>query len=237
MKKLDILAAVLLVVGGLNWGLVGAGGPDLVALIFGAGSALARIVYLLVGLAAVYQAFSWKAIQRRWLHGAAAFGAAALLGLVLVTPLHAQSPEKPGTIVETAVAAGQFNTLVTAVKSAGLVETLNSKGPFTVFAPTDDAFGKLPEGTVPGLLKDKPALTSVLTYHVVAGRMTAADLQKRADQDGYLTLKTVQGSDLKLHLGKGKVHVGDKWATVVAADIPASNGVIHVIDGVLLPGK
>ncbi len=239
MKKLDILAAVLLVIGGLNWGLIGAGGPDVVGALFGTGSALSRVVYLLVGVSAVWQVFQWKAIQQRWMRRAPAMAAAALLALVAVTPAQAQMPDMapPGTIVETAVGAGQFNTLVTAVTAAGLVETLNSAGPFTVFAPTDSAFAKLPEGTLAGLLQDKAALTSVLTYHVVAGRLTAADLKTRADKDGYVTLKTVQGSDLRIHLAGDKVHVGDKSANVIAADVPASNGIIHVIDAVLLPPK
>lgn len=138
-------------------------------------------------------------------------------------------------IVETAVAAGQFKTLATALEAAGLVATLQQPGPFTVFAPTDAAFGKLPEGTVPGLLKDKAKLTAVLTYHVVPGRITAADLAKQADKEGYVTLKTVQGSNLKVHLAGKAVHVGDKNANVTGADGNASNGVIHVIDAVLLP--
>jgi uncharacterized surface protein with fasciclin (FAS1) repeats len=104
-----------------------------------------------------------------------------------------------------------------------------------VFAPTDAAFGMLPEGTVPALLKDKTKLTSVLTYHVVPGLITAKDLKARADKNGYVTLKTVQGADLRIHLAGSTVHVGDKSAKVAAADVFANNGVIHVIDAVLLP--
>jgi uncharacterized surface protein with fasciclin (FAS1) repeats len=129
-------------------------------------------------------------------------------------------------IVDTAVAAGSFKTLVTAVKAAGLVDTLKSKGPFTVFAPTDDAFAKLPKGTVEGLLKDIPKLKAVLTYHVVAGKVMAADVVKLK------SAKTVQGQEVKIDASKG-VKVND--ATVIKADILTDNGVIHVIDKVLLP--
>ncbi|MDQ3137688.1 MAG: fasciclin domain-containing protein [Gemmatimonadota bacterium] len=149
----------------------------------------------------------------------------------------AEKAMEPGTIVETAVAAGQFNTLAAALQAADLVTTLSGAGPFTVFAPTDSAFEKLPEGTVAGLLNDKAKLTSILTYHVVVGRISAADLKPRADKDGYVSLKTVQGGNLRIHLAGAKVHVGEKFANVTAADVAASNGVIHVIDAVLLPGK
>jgi uncharacterized surface protein with fasciclin (FAS1) repeats len=134
-------------------------------------------------------------------------------------------------IVDTAVAAGNFKTLVTAVKAAGLVDTLKGKGPFTVFAPTDDAFAKLPKGTVEGLLKDVPKLTSVLTYHVVAGKIMAADLVKLK------TAKTVQGQDVKIDASKWHMHKNAKVndANIIKTDIVADNGVIHVIDKVLLP--
>jgi len=243
MKKLDVAAAVLLVIGGLNWGLIGLGGPDIVATLFGQASGLSRTVYLLVGLSAVWQALQWKAIQVRWLSRprAAVAAAAAALALIAVSPLQAQlAAEKsmePGTIVETAVAAGPFKTLAAALQAADLVTALSGAGPFTVFAPTDSAFAKLPAGTVPALLEDKAKLTSILTYHVVAGRISAADLKARADKDGYVTLKTLQGGDLRIHLAGSKVHVGEKFANVTAADVAASNGVIHVIDAVLLPGK
>jgi uncharacterized surface protein with fasciclin (FAS1) repeats/uncharacterized membrane protein YuzA (DUF378 family) len=239
MKKLDILAAVLLVIGGVNWGLIAVGGPDLVATLFGPGSALSRVVYGLVGLSAVWQALQWKGIQRRWLAGPQGAMAAVALVLLAAGSLQAQSaPDKsaePGNIVETAVRAGQFTTLATALETAGLIPTLSGKGPFTVFAPTDAAFGKLPEGTIPALLKDKTKLAAILTYHVVPGMITAKDLKARADKDGYVTLKTVQGADLRIHLAGSAVHVGEKMANVAAADVPASNGVIHVIDAVLLP--
>ena len=129
-------------------------------------------------------------------------------------------------IVDTAVSAGQFKTLVTAVKEASLVDTLKGKGPFTVFAPTDEAFAKLPPGTVDALLKDKQKLTAVLTYHVVPGKVMAADVKPG-------TLKTVQGQPLTVSSRNGNVMVDN--ARVVKADISASNGVIHVIDTVVLP--
>ena len=130
------------------------------------------------------------------------------------------------TIVQTAVDAGIFKTLVTAVQTAGLVETLNGKGPFTVFAPTDEAFSKLPKGTVEGLLKDKDALTKILTYHVVSGKVMAQDVM------GMKTAKTVQGGMLSIDSMDG-VMVNN--AKVIKADIECSNGVIHVIDTVLIP--
>ena len=134
-------------------------------------------------------------------------------------------------IIDTAVAAGSFNTLVTAVKAAGLVDTLKSKGPFTVFAPNDDAFAKLPKGTVEGLLKDIPKLKAVLTYHVVSGKVMAADVTKLK------TAKTVQGQDIKIDASKWHLHKNPKIndANVIKLDVVADNGVIHVIDKVLLP--
>jgi uncharacterized surface protein with fasciclin (FAS1) repeats len=129
-------------------------------------------------------------------------------------------------IVETAVASDQFKTLVAAVTAAGLVDTLQGTGPFTVFAPTDAAFAKLPVGTVEGLLKDLPKLKSVLTYHVVSGKVLAKDVA------GVKTAMTVQGGNLRVDASHG-VQIND--AKVTQADIEASNGVIHVIDTVLLP--
>ncbi|MCB1570221.1 MAG: fasciclin domain-containing protein [Xanthomonadales bacterium] len=130
-------------------------------------------------------------------------------------------------IVDTAVAAGSFKTLATALEAAGLVDTLKGPGPFTVFAPTDAAFAKLPAGTVEGLLKDKPKLTAILTYHVVPGNVKAADVVKLD------SAKTVNGQSVAIKVVDGKVIVDN--ATVTTADIEASNGVIHVIDTVLLP--
>src|SRR5690242_2357741 len=132
-------------------------------------------------------------------------------------------------IVQVAVEAGSFNTLVAAVKAAGLVETLSGPGPFTVFAPTDAAFEKLPAGTVTALLADKEKLTAILTYHVVNGEIMAADIVKT---NGAMP-KTVNGLPLDVTVKGGKVYVNG--ANVVTADLQASNGVIHVIDAVLLP--
>jgi uncharacterized surface protein with fasciclin (FAS1) repeats len=130
-------------------------------------------------------------------------------------------------IVDTAVAAGSFETLVTAVKAAGLVETLKGEGPFTVFAPTDEAFAKLPEGTIEALLKDKEKLSAILTYHVVAGKVMAADVVKLS------SAKTVQGQEVAIKAGSEGVMVDN--AKVIKTDIETSNGVIHVIDTVILP--
>jgi len=128
-------------------------------------------------------------------------------------------------IVDTAVAAGQFKTLATALQAAGLVETLKGKGPFTVFAPTDEAFAKIPKADLDALLKDKAKLTAVLTYHVVPGKVMAKDVKAGK-------VKTVQGSELTVAT-MGGVTVDN--AKVIKTDIAASNGVIHVIDTVVLP--
>lgn len=140
-----------------------------------------------------------------------------------------QTRQEAGNIVEVASENGSFRTLVKAVQAAGLVETLSGEGPFTVFAPTDEAFYKLPEGTLEQLLANKERLTEVLTYHVVPGRLTAAEVQ------GIDSAETVAGGPLSIRTEYGSVKVGD--ATVVQADVMASNGVIHVIDSVLLPGQ
>jgi len=138
------------------------------------------------------------------------------------------STAKSNTIVDVASGNKSFTTLVTAVKAAGLVETLSSKGPFTVFAPTDAAFKALPKGTLEMLLKpeNKAKLVKVLTYHVVAGKVLAKDVKTG-------TVKTVEGATFAVKVDGGKVMVNG--ATVTSTDIPASNGVIHVIDQVLLP--
>ena len=132
-------------------------------------------------------------------------------------------------IVDTAVAAGSFKTLATALTTAELIDTLKGKGPFTVFAPTDEAFEKLPEGTVADLLKpeNKDKLVGILTYHVVSGKVMAADVVKLKKA------KSVQGSDIRIKVKDGKVKVDG--ANVVKTDIECSNGVIHVIDAVILP--
>lgn len=130
-------------------------------------------------------------------------------------------------IVELAVSAGSFQTLVTAVQAAGLVDTLKSPGPFTVFAPTDDAFAKLPPGTVQTLVQNIPQLTRILTYHVVPGKLMAADIAKLN------SLTSVEGSEIKVDTSDG---FEVKNATVIAPDIEADNGVIHAIDTVILMG-
>ena len=152
--------------------------------------------------------------------------AAALLARVAL-PAHAYAADKD--IVATAVAAGQFKTLAQALDAAGLVSTLEGPGPFTVFAPTDDAFAKLPAGTLQNLLKpeNKAQLVAILTYHVVPGRVMASDVVKAHE------LKTVEGQPLEIKTSGGAVMVDG--ATVTATDIAASNGVIHVIDHVVLP--
>ena len=159
------------------------------------------------------------------------FATLAILAL-LATPAFAGSHGKKAAkamdadIVDTAIAAGSFETLVAAIKAAGLVDTLKGDGPFTVFAPTDEAFAKLPAGTVEGLLADKEALIKVLTYHVVAGKVMAADVA------GLSSAKTVQGQSIKIATKNG-VQVDN--ANVIKTDIVTSNGVIHVIDTVILP--
>ena len=132
-------------------------------------------------------------------------------------------------IVQVAAENGNFNTLVAAVKAAGLVETLSGPGPFTVFAPSDAAFAKLPEGTVAGLIADKEKLTAILTYHVLSGRVVASDITRTNGA----TPTTVNGEKLDIEVRNGKVFVNQ--AQVTTSDVAASNGVIHVIDGVLMP--
>lgn len=147
--------------------------------------------------------------------------------LFFATAAFAAAPQ--ADIVDTAVAAGSFNTLVAAVKAAGLADTLKSAGPFTVFAPTDAAFAKLPPGTLQDLLKpeNKAKLAAILTYHVVPGQVMAADVMKMMDA------KTVNGQEVMIKAGNGSVMIND--AKVAKADILCTNGVIHVIDTVLLP--
>ncbi|MGD6933081.1 MAG: fasciclin domain-containing protein [Candidatus Bathyarchaeia archaeon] len=130
----------------------------------------------------------------------------------------------PG-ICDTAIAAGNFKTLVIATQTAGLIPTLNTKGPFTVFAPNDEAFSKLPKGTIEELLKDKEKLTTILTYHVVSGEVSAAEAFKQK------TLKTLQGQEITLNLETCTVNE----ANILQGDIAADNGYIHVIDKVLIP--
>ena len=155
-----------------------------------------------------------------------AIGAMAAIGLMMGA-MNVRAADKD--IVDTAVAAGQFQTLAAALNAAGLVETLKGPGPFTVFAPTDAAFAKLPAGTVENLLKpeNKEQLIAILTYHVVPGSVMAADVVKLDEA------KTVNGKMLNVKAGDSGVMIND--AKVTAADIGASNGVIHVIDSVVLP--
>ena len=130
-------------------------------------------------------------------------------------------------IIDTAISAGSFQTLVTAIRAAGLVEILKTPGAFTVFAPNDNAFGKLPAGTIDALLKDIPKLTKVLRYHIVAGKLMAADIVKLD------VVTTVEGSKLKIDPSEGYVKVNN--AKVVQPDVVADNGVIHALDTVMLP--
>ena len=168
-----------------------------------------------------------------------AAGALLLAGAPALANHHA---EKGKTVVETAIASPQHGTLVAAVTAADLAATLGGKGPFTVFAPTDEAFAALPAGTVDTLLKpeNKATLQAVLTYHVVAGKVKAADLVALIEAGGgEARLKTVAGGELVARVRDGKVVLTDAaggTATVVAADIAASNGVIHATDAVSLPG-
>ena len=157
------------------------------------------------------------------------FAVAAVAACLLAAPASLLAADAKKDIVDTAVGAGNFKTLVAAVKAAGLVDTLKGKGPFTVFAPTDAAFAKLPEGTVESLLKpeNKAKLVAVLTYHVVPGKVLAADVVKLHDA------KTVQGGKVKIAVEDGKVKVDN--ANVVKTNILCGNGVIHVIDAVILP--
>jgi uncharacterized surface protein with fasciclin (FAS1) repeats len=143
------------------------------------------------------------------------------------TTTAAVEAEAMGTIVDVASDAGTFETLLAAAEAAGLVDTLQSDGPYTVFAPTDDAFAALPEGTVESLLADPEALANILLYHVVAGKVLAADVV------GLDSATTAQGSDVAISVDGSSVMVNE--ANVVATDIEASNGVIHVIDAVILP--
>jgi uncharacterized surface protein with fasciclin (FAS1) repeats len=150
------------------------------------------------------------------------------LGLLAAAPARAEYAAQKD-IVDTAVSAGSFNTLVAAVKAAGLVETLKGEGPLTVFAPTDEAFAKLPRGTVESLLKpeNRDKLTAILTYHVVPGKVTADQVVNLT------TARTANGRELRINASNGRVMVDN--ANVIKTDIMTSNGVIHVIDTVVLP--
>lgn len=157
----------------------------------------------------------------------AAIPMAMVLGMACFWAANHSSAGEEKDIVDTAVGAGQFKTLVTAVKAADLVGTLKGKGPFTVFAPTDKAFAKIPSEKLEALLKDKKTLTSILTYHVVPGKVMAADVVKLE------SAQTVQGETIQIVTSNGKVMVNG--ANVLKTDIVCGNGVIHVIDAVILP--
>lgn len=163
----------------------------------------------------------------KWIYASVVMGLAAVVGMSVTSYAPAGGKAADKDIVETAVANPQFSTLVTAVKAAGLVDTLKGNGPFTVFAPTNDAFAKVGKDKLDGLLKDKKALTDVLTYHVVAGKVMASDVVKLT------SAKTVEGKDVRITVKDGKVMVNG--ANVTSTDIVCRNGVIHVIDSVLLP--
>lgn len=164
------------------------------------------------------------------------FAGAVLLGVLAVAAAPASTrakvndPHKPADIVDTAIGAGQFKTLAAALEAAGLIDALKGAGPFTVFAPTDEAFAKLPAGTVESLLRpeNKEKLKSILLYHVVSGSVPASEVLKMNGR----SVKTLQGSSIKVQTKHG-VRVGN--ASVVQTDVMASNGVIHVIDTVLIP--
>jgi uncharacterized surface protein with fasciclin (FAS1) repeats len=156
-----------------------------------------------------------------------ALAAIAALSLSAIAPVVSAKPAAKRNLVQTAVAAGQFKTLTRLVKQAGLAGTLETKGPFTVFAPTDAAFAKVPKATLAALAKDKAMLRAVLLYHVVKGKLTAAQLVKLH------SVKTLNGESLKVRVNHGTVTIGG--VRVIKTDVGASNGVIHVINKVLIP--
>lgn len=157
------------------------------------------------------------------------FAALACAAVIMVAGLAAPAHAQDKDIVDTAVAAGSFNTLAKALTAAGLIDTLKSAGPFTVFAPTDEAFAKVPKAQLEALLNNKEALIKVLTYHVVKGKVPASEVVKLNGK----AVGTVEGSTVKVKVDGGKVMVNN--ANVVKTDIMTSNGVIHVIDTVILP--
>jgi uncharacterized surface protein with fasciclin (FAS1) repeats len=168
-------------------------------------------------------------MRKPFVYAAALLCAGLSVAMLSATPKAVAAGDATKDIVDTAVATGKFNTLAAALKAGGLVETLKGSGPFTVFAPTDEAFAKLPKGTVEDLLKpeNKEKLVGILTYHVVPAKAMAKDVA------GMSSAKTVNGKELKLKVDGDKVMVDN--ATVTKADVAASNGVIHVIDTVLMP--
>jgi uncharacterized surface protein with fasciclin (FAS1) repeats len=166
----------------------------------------------------------------RFKHKVVALATVGVLSLSAIAPAASMASGKPAAqpdIIQTAAAAGQFKTLVTLVKQAGLAGTLHGKGPFTVFAPTDAAFAKVPKATLQALAKDKAKLRAVLLYHVVKGKLTAGKVVKLH------SIKTLNGQSVKVRVKHGTVTIGG--AQVIKANIGASNGVIHVINQVLIP--
>jgi uncharacterized surface protein with fasciclin (FAS1) repeats len=155
------------------------------------------------------------------------FATVATVALPALVPLASARTTSKGNVVQTAAAAGQFKTLVALVKQAGLAGALEGKGPFTVFAPTDAAFAKVPKATLAALAHDRAKLRAVLLYHVLKGEVTAAKLVKMR------SVKTLNGQSLKIRVSNGTVTIGG--ARIIKTNITASNGVIHVIDGVLIP--
>jgi uncharacterized surface protein with fasciclin (FAS1) repeats/uncharacterized membrane protein YuzA (DUF378 family) len=240
MKKLNVLTAALVVIGGLNWGLVAIAEFDLVAWIFGLDfgetNAATRIVYGLVGVSAVYQAARLAGVARHPRHAplVTSIVIAALLvpaGLA-VAATDSAAPAKQSTsqrdLVQTAVAAGDFKTLVSLVKRAGLAKSLSGERKLTVFAPTDAAFKKVPKSTLSKLMADRAALRRVLLYHVVAGNVKASKVVKLS------SAKTLAGPKVTIAVRNGRVYL-NKTTRVVKTDVAASNGTIHVINRVLIP--
>ena len=168
--------------------------------------------------------------RKKFFTGAVLFAVLAVTAAPVSTRAEVNQPVKPADIVDTAVAAGQFKTLAAALEAAGLIDALKGMGPFTVFAPTDEAFAKLPAGTVESLLRpeNKEKLKSILLYHVVSGNVPASEVSKLNGR----SVKTLQGSSIKVRTKNG---VRLDHAKVVQTDVAASNGVIHVIDTVLMP--
>ena len=259
MKFVNALAATLVIVGALNWGLVALAGFDLVAEIFGLEfgetNAATRVIYGLVGLAGAYGLWALSCDPRSRhrrapkrcigislmvhpprrerttnVHRMQTFLALVAIAAVAVAalgPAASARPRERGTIVETAVAAGQFETLAMLLKRAGLVTTLQQAGPYTVFAPTDAAFERVPKSTLKALLNDRAKLRSVLLYHVVVGKVTAAKVVKLS------SARTANGKNIRIRVAGSSVFVNG--SKVTKADVMASNGVIHVINRVLIP--
>jgi uncharacterized surface protein with fasciclin (FAS1) repeats/uncharacterized membrane protein YuzA (DUF378 family) len=237
MKKLNVVTAALVIIGGLNWGLVAIAEFDLVAWVFGLDfgetNAATRIVYGLVGLSAVYQAALLFGAARRPRH--VPLVTSIVIGALLVPAAIAVAATDPGSrttsdrnLVQTATAAGDFNTLVSLVKRAGLAKALSGERKLTVFAPTDAAFAKVPKATLAKLAHDRAALRRVLLYHVVAGNVKASKVIELS------SARTLAGPKVRIAVRNGRVYL-NKTSRVLKTDVAASNGTIHVIDRVLTP--